>query len=346
MKIIKTLWCALPCAVLPLSAQEEPAPSSPAPPVLEWSQPDPIRLAGPHARHQVVISARQDNSPPFDVTHEVRFRSEPEGIVQIDSTGLVRTLSDGTATITAVFKGVESSPRQVTVDRFAQTIPVSFPNEVVPILTRHGCNGGGCHGKAEGQNGFKLSLLGYEPWNDHEYLVMESRGRRIFRAAPEHSLFLLKGTGDLPHQGGSRLEKNGDDYQLLVRWIKQGLSYGPEEDPVVERIEVAPRESLSRPHAAQQLRVTAFFNDGSTRDVTRIAQYESKEEEMAEVDENGHVTLKDSPGSTSIMIRFQEHVDVFRATIPLGAPVDNLPEPVNLIDERIFAKLKTLGLPP
>ncbi|NRB26854.1 MAG: DUF1553 domain-containing protein [Roseibacillus sp.] len=348
MKIIRILCCALLGAASSAIGQDETAATPPPSLVLEWSDPKPLQLIGPHARHQLVLAAREAQGPPRDISPEGQYRSQPEGIVQIETGGLVRALRDGKATITAAFQGAESPPLEVTVSRFTEIIPVSFPNEVGPVLTRHGCNSGGCHGKSEGQNGFRISLLGYEPWNDHEYLVKESRGRRIFRAAPDHSLLLLKASGELPHQGGSRIERDSDDYKLLVRWISQGqgLSYGPKDDPKTERIEVSPRECLTRPKGTQQLRVTAYFNDGTSRDVTRAVQYEANDEDMAEVDEDGHVTMKDRPGSTSVMIRFQEHVDVFRATIPLGAPVDNLPSAANLVDDRIFAKLRTLGLPP
>ncbi len=378
MKNFNTILIALGCAVLPALAQEEPAAPAPAAPapaapapaapapaapapaapapatpapaapalVLEWNDTKPLQLAGPHARHQLVLAARESLGTRRDISHEAEFKSEPEGIVQIESSGLVRALRDGAATITARFQGAQSPPLAVTVNRFTEIIPISFPNEIGPVLTRHGCNSGGCHGKSEGQNGFRLSLLGYEPWNDHEYLVKESRGRRIFRAAPDHSLLLLKASGELPHQGGSRIDRDSDDYKLLVRWINQGLSYGPKDDPSVERIEVSPRECLTRSKATQQLQVTAHFSDGTKSDVTRAVQFEANDEEMAEVNENGRVTMNDRPGSTSVMIRFQEHVDVFRATIPLGAPVGTFPDPANFIDERIFAKLETLGLPP
>ena len=342
MKQINILSCGLLLGAMlaQISAQTD----SP-PPSLSWSSEEVVNLIGPHATHQLVLSAERSDAPVEDVSSAASFTSQPEGIVAVDASGLIRVVGDGQATITATFEGTQID-RKVSVSRASEVIPISFPNEIVPIFSRHGCNGGGCHGKAEGQNGFKLSLLGYEPWNDHTYLVHEGRGRRIFRAAPEHSLLLLKGSGELPHQGGSRLKKGGDDYKAVVRWIKQGLSYGPDEDPKVTRIEVTPRERLTKANAIQQLRVQAFFDDGSSRDITRLAQYEANDEEMASVSETGLVTMLESPGSTSVMIRFQEHVDVFRATIPLGAPVDSIPAPHNFIDERIFAKLRTLGLPP
>lgn len=326
---------------LPAYGQEDPTP----PPTLAWSNNQDIVINGLHATHQLVLSAQRSGASDLDVSREATYSTAPEGILAPESDGLIRVLADGEATLTASYQGASIS-QKVLVTGTGKPSPISFPNDVVPIFSRHGCNSGGCHGKAEGQNGFKLSLLGYEPQDDHGYLVSEARGRRIFRAAPEHSLLILKGSGELPHQGGSRIKKDGDDYKTLVRWIKQGISYGPKDDPSVTRIAVEPRERLTRASATQQLRVVAHFSDETSRDVTRIAQFEANDEEMAEVSKSGLVSMKAHPGSTSIMIRFREHVDVFRATIPLGAPVDNIPDPNNFVDERIFAKLRTLGLPP
>src|SRR3954447_24380625 len=99
--------------------------------------------------------------------------------------------------------------------------PVDFARDVIPLLTRHGCNSGGCHGKASGQNGFKLSLLGFEPQEDYEFLTREARGRRIIPAAPTHSLLLRKASGQAPHGGGKKLDPESPFYRLLVRWIEQ-----------------------------------------------------------------------------------------------------------------------------
>lgn len=224
--------------------------------------------------------------------------------------------------------------------------PISFRYEVVPILTKYGCNGGGCHGKMEGQNGFKLSLLGFEPAEDYEHLVLESRGRRLMPAAPEFSVLMRKATGELPHGGGARLERGSADYQTLVRWMEQGAKGPNEKEPKVTRIEVSPREVVLARGAEQALRVDAHFVDGSKRDVTALACFESGAREMAEVDAAGRVQLGQVPGDVTVMARFGEHVDVFRAIIPLGAPIGELPPARNFVDTHIFEKLRTLGLPP
>jgi hypothetical protein len=237
---------------------------------LQWSSGEDITMTGPHDLHQLVLTSHEGDGKK-DVTAIAEFSVEPSGIVTVSPTGLIRVIGNGSATIIAEYAGSLLS-RAISVNQADEQLPISFPNEIVPIFTRHGCNGGGCHGKAEGQNGFKLSLLGYEPQDDHGYLVREGLGRRIFRASPTHSLLLLKASGELPHQGGSRLTRGSDDYKTIVRWIRQGLPYGSAGDSSVTRISVEPRERLTRAKAVQQLRVVAHFSDGSSKDVTRIAQ--------------------------------------------------------------------------
>ena len=224
--------------------------------------------------------------------------------------------------------------------------PLNFANDIVPILTKGGCNSGGCHGKASGQNGFKLSLLGFEPQEDYEHIVHEGRGRRIFPAAAEQSLLLTKGTAQLPHGGGKKLDPKSEDYQDLVRWIREGMPYGSDADPKLAGISVEPAVRTMPLKGSQQLKVTAHYTDGSTRDVTRRALYEANEKAMAETSETGKVQLFDLPGDVAVMVRYQGKVTTFRATVPLGAPVDRLPPVSNAVDELVFAKLKTIGMPP
>ncbi len=337
-------------AVLTASAQDapDPAPATPPPPPvakLSFQIPS-ATIQGPWSGQQLVVTHHADRGER-DVTSAVTFSAKPDGILAIDAHGYAKPVGNGTATVTASLPGHSGEASvAVEVKAFDSEPAVDFPNDVVPVFTKYGCNGGGCHGKSGGQNNFRLSLLGYEPWNDHDWLVRESRGRRIFPAAPEHSLLLMKATGEIPHEGGIRMDKHSDDYAAITRWIRQGMPYQPENAPKVTRITVYPQERVATAHAEQQLAVTAWYSDGSARDITRLAIYEANQEEMAEVDEVGRVILADQTGTTSIMIRFQEHVAVFRATIPLGAEIKELPKPRNFIDEEIFNKLTLLGLPP
>lgn len=225
--------------------------------------------------------------------------------------------------------------------------PVSFVNDVVPVLTKAGCNSGVCHAKAgNGQNGFQLSLLGFEPQEDYEHLVKEGRGRRIFPAAPEHSLLLLKAAGAIPHGGGVRLEPTSEGYAVLHNWVRQGASYDGDSAPKLVEIEVEPNRGSVKPNAQQQLKALAKYSDGSERDITSVALYESNDRAMADVTESGLVKILDIPGKVAVMVRYQGQVAVFNASVPLGASVESLPPTKNFIDELVFANLKELGIPP
>jgi hypothetical protein len=304
-----------------------------------------LTLRGKDARQQLLVTAKLDDGAQRDFTHNASYTAAPAGIVNVDAHGIVMPLADGTATVTANVDGVAAT-LPVKVEKAGAVEPINFPNQIVPIFTKASCNSGGCHGKASGQNGFKLSLLGFEPTEDYEHLVKEARGRRIFPAAPENSLLLLKGAGITPHGGGKRLEPDSDDYRLLVRWIAQGMPYGKDSDPKLASVEVLPKTRTMTLNGEQQLVVLARYTDGSVQDVTRSALYEPNDKSMAKAEEDGRVTMFDQPGDVGVMVRYQGKVAVFRATAPLGANVGNLPKPTNFIDEMIFAKLKTIGMPP
>jgi len=305
-----------------------------------------LKLKGKDAKQQLLVTARFDGGALRDFSRQVAYSVAPANVVKVDKAGLVTPLGDGTATVTARTSDGLSASLSVTVENSKFAEPINFPNQIVPIFTKAGCNGGGCHGKSSGQNGFKLSLLGFEPAEDYEHLVKEARGRRLFPAAPEQSLLLLKGAATLPHGGGKRLDVSSDDYKLIVRWIAQGMTYGKATDPTVTRIEVFPKERTMPFNGEQQLVVLAHYTDGSVEDVTRSALYEPNDKNMAKTEENGRVKLFEQPGDVAVMVRYQAKVAVFRATIPLGAPVDKLPPPKNFVDELVFKKLKVVGMPP
>jgi hypothetical protein len=197
---------------------------------------------------------------------------------------------------------------------------VTFTTDVSPLLTKLGCNSGGCHGKAKGQNGFKLSLLAYEPAEDYEALVREARGRRLFPAAPEQSLILRKATGAIPHGGGRVLAPDSADYEILRRWIAQGAPPPRPEDPVVQHVAIVPRDAILSPRSRVALRVLASLSDGSTREVTRLALYESNEPDVAEVSPAGVIQTRDRGGLFAVMVRYGNQFGLFRGTVPFRTP--------------------------
>ena len=307
---------------------------------------DQLSLKGIGARRQLVVTGKYHDGDERDLTRLVRMEAQPVGVVEISKDGWIKPLSDGEAIITIHAPGNLKSSVKVSTSESGKIQRVNFPNEITPLFTKYGCNGGGCHGKSGGQNGFRLSLLGFEPDEDYEYIVKEGRGRRIFPAAPERSLLLTKATNETPHGGGSKITKGSLDYELIRSWISQGMPYGEKDDPVLEEVSVFPAQRVMDMRGEQQLVVTAKYSDGSLRDVTRSSIFEVNDEEGGEIDLNGHVKAFEQPGDLGVMIRFQSKVAVFRAIVPLGAPVDHLPPPANYVDKHIFTKLKAVGMPP
>jgi hypothetical protein len=303
-------------------------------------------LRGRDSQQQLLVTGHYASGQQRDLTGQVAYETAPAGIVGIDATGLALPLADGLATVSATAPGGQRATVELAVEHFIDDTPVNFPNQVVPIFTKLGCNSGGCHGKSSGQNGFKLSLLGFEPTEDFEHLVKEGRGRRLFPADPDRSLLLLKPINAAPHGGGQRMEPASHEYKLVRRWIEQGMPYGNDNDAKVASIEVHPPQQAMQRGGQQQIVVLAHYTDGTIEDVTRVATYDSNDGEMAECTPTGLVKTRDLTGDVAIMARYQGQVGVFRATIPLGIVVDKLPTTKNFVDELVFGKLKALGVPP
>ncbi|HEX8916522.1 MAG TPA: DUF1549 domain-containing protein, partial [Humisphaera sp.] len=227
---------------------------------------------------------------------------------------------------------------------------VSFVNDVLPVLSKAGCSGGGCHAKPDGQNGFKLSIFSYDPAGDYRAIVKGDRGRRVFPAAPEESLLLRKATGAVEHGGGKRLDVDSDAYRLLLAWIGQGMPYTKPGDSTLIGIDVSPKVGRYQKGDRAQLTVTARYADGSTRDVTKLAEYASTEQAVATVDGAGQVAVANLAGEAVVTARFVGEVAVSRVTVPAEQLLpDSLYATLpanNFIDPLVYARLKELGLAP
>ncbi|MHC5538167.1 DUF1549 domain-containing protein, partial [Singulisphaera rosea] len=304
-------------------------------------------LRGPDSVQQLAVESSKAGSSAHDVTGRAEYVSADPKVAAVALDGMISAKGDGSTTITVRSGGAEAKI-EITVTDFASGVPVNFSNQVVPIFTKLGCNSGGCHGKSGGQNGFRLSLLGFEPWLDYETLVKEGRGRRLFPTVPSQSLLLLKGTAKMPHGGGRRMEPDSQEYRLVERWIAAGMPYGKETDPTVARIEIFPDSRVMARGSKQQVVVTAHYTDGHTEDVTRWAQYQSNDNDVAEVAEGGLVDSRTLSGQAAIMARYQGQVAVFRATVPLGVPIKETTEfpATNVIDLAVKNQWKALGIVP
>jgi hypothetical protein len=229
----------------------------------------------------------------------------------------------------------------------AEAAPVNFRNEVVAVLSRAGCNMGPCHGNFNGKNGFRLSLRGQDPGADLAALTRDMIGRRIDRLRPEASLILLKATGALPHEGGVRFRRDSREYALLYRWIAAGARPDAPGTPTLRRLDVTPRQRVLVGSAdSVALRVTAGYSDGTRRDVSGLAVFESANL-VARVDGAG-VVRRQSLGETAILVRYLDRQAVVQlAFVPdrPGYAWKAVPEN-NYIDRHVFAKLRTLHLLP
>ena len=135
--------------------------------------PPQVNLVGPESSQQLVVST-QDNSKHIDLTRVSQYSSSDTSIVTVTSRGLISPVIEGKAIVTVV-NDLGNIQIPVTISRIETPLPVSFRNEIQPILTKAMCNSGGCHGKAEGQNGFKLSVFGFDDQFDHEAIAREAR---------------------------------------------------------------------------------------------------------------------------------------------------------------------------
>lgn len=304
--------------------------------------PERIEFADAFARRQLLVSRGGR-----DVTRDASYHITPPEVARVSPRGFIEPLADGHATLT-VTAGGQSCDIPLDVHGLAQVRAVDFATEIVPLLSRFGCNAGGCHGKARGQNGFKLSLFGFDTAFDYEAIVTEARGRRIFAAVPEKSLFLAKATGQIPHGGGQRIAVGSEPYRLIMAWIQAGAPASAPDTPRVNGLEIVPRERTLVPGEEQQLAVLAHYTDGSSRDVTGAAEFSSNFDLVATVNEGGLARAQELTGEATIMARYMGQVAVFRALRPQGAELASLNgfQPRGRIDELAAAKWKKLGIEP
>ena len=307
--------------------------------------PPRVQLDRPERSQQLLISTTVADGRQVDVSRQVKFEVVPDGLVTVDSRGLVRPRVEGKGEL-IVRHEKEEIRVPIEITGLTNPVPVSFQHEVLPILTKAGCNMGGCHGKAEGQNGFKLSVFGFDSGADHMSLLQESRGRRLSLTAPEKSLLLLKGAAIVPHGGGRKLEYNDARYRRLLRWIREGANYTAPEEHAVVSIEVEPTERVLVPNDFQQLRVTALDASGRRYCVTAESEFVSNTPSIGAVDTRGLVQATDIPGEAAILARYAGHVAICRITIPRSGVKFQRPPEYNFIDGLVWNKLERLGIEP
>ena len=284
------------------------------------------------------------------ITEGMVLTSSAPEIAEVDESGYVSAKGDGEAVITAMV-GKHKAQARIIVRHTKTSVPQSFEHDVVPILTRLGCNSGACHGAQAGKGGLKLSLRGFDPDADYFVLTRQAQGRRADLQAPEQSLFLLKPLGKIKHGGGVKLEIDSQEYRILYAWLKEGAVRKDKEAISLRRIEAIPSNAVLRPAAQLPLIVRAFYSDGYIADVSRWAKFTSKDENIAKVTDDGQVTIT-GYGEAAITIWYANQVATVTITSPYEHSVSPIPDSPqqgvhhNFIDAEINRKLTTLHLPP
>jgi hypothetical protein len=296
---------------------------------------------------QLRVSRQFPDGTESDLSSRVSWQVDPPDAAAIEPGGYLRPLQARAATVTATADGGKVAADVKILPRTDRSW--DFDQDVLPVLTRLGCNTGSCHGKADGQNGFHLSLSGYDPDGDFQAIARDGGQRRVSPLAPEQSLLIQKATGRAPHGGGPRMAAGSAEYRLLLDWLaagsprQRGKSHG-----AVVRVSVEPRSfRLSEPGPGQ-LRVVARFADSHERDVTRQALFKTNDEVAATVDPQGRAALK-ARGEADLVVRYQSHVQSVRLSAVVNPDLKfdfaALPRE-NVIDRELFRRLEALKVPP
>ncbi len=310
--------------------------------------PGVVELTGPNASQQLSVVRVQGDKAVADVSGRARFSSSNPKVAIVDAQGIVRAVGDGEATVTATFGSITGTAH-IKAIKTAESLAPNFRIHVVPVLTRLGCNSGACHGALAGKGGFKLSLRGYSPEDDHFVLTRQALSRRVNRQEPSKSLMLLKPTLSLPHGGGLKLEVDSPEFRLLADWIASGAPGLSPTDPKLTRLEVVPPEATLKLKDQLQIVVRGWYSDGHAEDVTRWAKFTSSEDLVATVDERGGVKVG-GHGEAAINVLFGSAVVSARVAVPFPneVPADvfaSAPR-TSFVDDLVLKKLAQLRIPP
>ncbi|MEC7775068.1 MAG: DUF1553 domain-containing protein [Planctomycetota bacterium] len=299
-------------------------------------------LEGRYAYRQALVTADVEGLGKLDVTRLVKVSGSLE-LVKVTAGGKLSGLKNGAGKL--VFSlGGQNAEMAIKVNGFGGDdagVKVSYVQDVMPVLSRLGCNSGVCHGSKDGRNGFKLSLRGYDPLFDHIALTDDLEGRRFNRAAPDKSLFLMKITGASPHVGGVRTTADSNYYSIFKSWVGDGVVMDL-DSPRVASIEVYPKEvTLGLPGMQQQMVALATFSDGAVRDVTHESFLSSSDTDIATVDEAGIVTAV-RRGELAVLVRYEGRyaaAPTFVMGDRTGYAWGEVPE-FNYIDTHVYEKLR------
>jgi hypothetical protein len=311
-------------------------------------EPATVALQGSRAGQQLIATLKLPDGTLRDVTRVGQWTTDT-GKVHVSPTGYASARANGKAIVTLEHAGLKATAT-ITASGVGEIAPVSFRNEVIPVLNRAGCNQGACHGTPNGKAGFKLSLRGYDPEFDYQVLTREAYGRRTNALDPDRSLILQKALTQVPHQGGQRFRAGSDEHKLLKAWIAEGLADDAAHEATLVKLEVLPDRRvilLGVGDNQQQIVVLAQFSDGSRRDVTRLCTYSTSNDDIATASATGLV-LPSARGEVAVLCRYQHLIASARLTFLKNVDGFVWPNPPenNYIDKYIHARLKEFQIPP
>lgn len=308
-------------------------------------EPQHAKLVGNLARLQLQVTGTDSNGRQRDLTRDVSYTITTGGIASVSKTGAVVPLVSGAGKI-RVQHGTEAVEVPITISEILPQPKISFKQDVMPILSRAGCNQGACHGAQFGKGGLKLSLLGFAPEQDYAPLVRDHQGRRVSLLKPDESLILRKALMEIGHSGNKRFQRGSYDHQVLLSWLNAGATAPKTVEPRIVDLTVSPDEQLYRADQSQQLRVIAHYSDNTARDVTLTARYDTLSEAIATVTDAGYITAV-GKGQAAIMVRYEGQAKVSHVLSPFKTNVDLAGfQSRNFIDQHVKSRWQRLGIQP
>ncbi len=308
--------------------------------------PSSVKLTHAQRPHSLLVQAHTKDGYDVDFTGGATFTSNNEKVARVDVLGWVQPVANGDAVITVQAAG-HTAKVNVSVQLPAESVGTSFRQDVMPVLSKGGCNAGACHGYSLGKNGFKLSLRGADPEKDYLALTDDFAERRINRHNTPASLLLLKPLGDLPHEGGVRIDHGTEMHETFRRWIAEGAKDDAPTLPKLVSVSIHPEKIVVQPKSQQQFQLVAKYSDGTERDVSRTGIFSVNIERVAKVDDVGLVSVTDL-GETAIVARY-EGIFVVANLIVLPPDTGFVAAPVpndSVVDRHVIAKLNDLRIKP
>lgn len=307
--------------------------------------PGEIKMNSAAAYQNVIAVAQRSDGVTVDVTEQVEWQLAEPTLAKLENFQL-KPVADGQTKLIAKWQGF-SAETPLSIADATKPRPVSFQLDIMPVLTRSGCNTGSCHGAARGKDGFRMSLFGFDPQGDYQRITREIGVRRINLAIPDQSLMLLKGTGAVPHTGGKRFEVGSTYHQTMLAWLQAGAPNDATTPPTCTKVELFPPQAVLEGEGAKQRMVAvAHYSDGTMRDVSNLAAFTTNNERSAAVTTDGAVTAG-VRGEAFVMARFDTHtVGSQVLTLPVGIQYTPPEVTGNYIDKLVGEKLQKLRMLP